>query len=291
MPPDAFASKSVFSLGNQSFAVPFEPAWVMGIVNVTPDSFSDGGAYLEPDRAVERALHHIGEGARIIDIGAESTRPGSVGTACQEQIRRAIPVIEAIRARNSSIPISVDTTSAEVTRAALQAGANMVNDTSALRDDEALAGVVAEGGASIVLMHRKGMPRDMQQGGGPVYGDVIAEIADFLAERIDFAVRRGIDREKIAIDPGIGFGKKHADNLAILNQVRRFNELGCPVLIGASRKRFIGELLGIPEPRDRVVGSVVCATIAAINGASIIRAHDVLETVQALRMVHAIFPV
>jgi dihydropteroate synthase len=260
----------------------------MGIINVTPDSFSDGGEYLDCDRAVARALQQITEGARIIDIGAESTRPGSLGVPAQEQIRRAIPVIELLRAKDSAIPISIDTCLAEVANAAIKAGANIVNDTSALRDDNAMVNVIAESGASLILMHRKGTPRDMQQQGGPDYDDVIAEIADFLTLRVDFAIRGGINRARITVDPGIGFGKRNADNLRILNQVRRFAELGCPVVIGASRKRFIGELLNIAEPRDRMIGSVACATIAVINGASLIRAHDVFETVQALRMTHAV---
>ena len=288
MPQDAAASKSVFIVGNQTFEVPFRPPWVMGVVNVTPDSFSDGGEYLDRDHAVARALQQIEQGARIIDIGAESTRPGSLSVSAKEQRRRAVPVIEALRAKESVIPISIDTCSAEVANAAIKSGANMVNDTSALRDDEGMADVVADSGASLILMHRKGTPRDMQQGGGPEYNDVIAEISDFLTQRLDFAIRRGIDRARIAIDPGIGFGKRTADNLTILNQARRFTELGCPVVIGASRKRLIGELLNIAEPCDRMIGSVACATIAAISGASIIRAHDVMETVQALQVVHAV---
>jgi len=288
MPQGASASKPVFKLANQNFEVPFRPAWVMGILNVTPDSFSDGGEYLDRDRAVARALEQVEQGARIIDIGAESTRPGSTGVPPKEQIRRAIPVIEAVRTKDSTIAISIDTCSATVADAALQAGANMVNDTSALRDDDAMAKVVAESGASLILMHRKGTPRNMQHGGGPDYDDAIAEIADFLSQRLDFAMRGGIEGSRIAIDPGIGFGKRTADNLMILNQLARLTELGCPVAIGASRKRFIGERLNITQPSDRMIGSVACSVIAAINGASIIRAHDVTETVQALRMIHAV---
>jgi dihydropteroate synthase len=288
MPQDAPASKSLFKLGNQIIDVPFAPPWVMGIVNVTPDSFSDGGDYLDPARAVQRALEQIEQGARIIDIGAESTRPGSVSVPAVEQIHRAVPMIEALRAQNLSIPISIDTCLAEVAQAAIQAGANMVNDTSALGDDESMAKVVAESGASIILVHRKGRPHDMQQGGGPVYDDIVVEISEFLSERIEFAVRNGIDRARIAIDPGIGFGKRAADNLIILDHLEKFAQLGCPVTVGASRKRFIGELLNIPEPRDRMIGSVACAIFAALNGASIIRAHDVLQTVQALQMIEGI---
>ncbi len=288
MPQDASASNSVFKLGNQAIEVPFRPAWVMGIVNVTPDSFSDGGEYLDPARAVDRAIEQIEQGARIIDIGAESTRPGSLSVPGAEQIRRAIPVIEALRSQQATIPISIDTCIAEVAQAAIQAGANIVNDTSAMRDDPSMAKVLAESGASVILMHRKGTPRDMQQGGGPVYDDIIAEVLGFLSERVEFAVQNGIERAKIALDPGIGFGKRGADNMMILNHLEKFTPLGCPVMIGASRKRFIGDLLTIPEPRDRVMGSVACAVLAALRGASIIRAHDVLQTVQAIEVVHRI---
>lgn len=288
MSQGASASSSLFNLGNQAYQVPFRPPWVMGILNITPDSFSDGGQFLDRDRAVARALEQIVQGAQIIDVGAESTRPGSASVPAAEQIRRAIPIIELLRTRNSSIPISIDTCAATVAKAAIQAGANIVNDTSALRDDESMADVVAKSQASLILMHRKGSPRNMQQGGGPSYDDVIAEIIAFLGERMDFAVCRGIGRERIAIDPGIGFGKRSADNLMILGDLGRLTQLGCPVVIGASRKRFIGDLLNIPEPRDRVIGSVACATLVAMNGASIIRAHDVLETVQAIRMAYAV---
>lgn len=288
MPQDASASNCFFRLGNEEIEVPFRPAWVMGIVNVTPDSFSDGGKYINPERAVDRAIEQIEQGARIVDIGAESTRPGSLSVPAGEQIRRAVPVIEALRSKHATIPISIDTCLAEVAQAAIQAGANMINDTSALRDDESMVEVVAAWDVSVIIMHRKGMPRDMQQGGGPAYDDVVAEIIGFMSERIEFAVEHGIERAKIAIDPGIGFGKRAVDNLMILHYLEKFVELGCPVVVGASRKRFIGDLLKIAEPRNRVIGSVACATVAALKGVSIIRAHDVLETVQAMEMVHGI---
>jgi len=286
--PSQQASPSFFTIGNQRVSVPIQPPWVMGIVNVTPDSFSDGGVFLDPECAVARALQQIEEGAPVIDVGGESTRPGSRPVPAAEQIRRVIPVIEGLQSKNSRIFISIDTTAAEVAQSALHAGASIVNDTSSLRDDPNMIDVVARARASVVLMHRKGTPHDMQQGGGPLYEDVVAEIMDFLTQRIEFAVRGGIDRERIAIDPGIGFGKRDADNLVILQQVRRFNQLGCPVVIGASRKRFIGKVLNEAEPRDRVIGSVACATITALGGASIVRAHDVLPTVQAINMALAI---
>lgn len=264
------------------------PAWVMGILNVTPDSFSDGGLYFDPGKAVERALQQINEGARIIDVGAESTRPGSSSVPADEQVRRAVPVIEAIRSRDKSVPISIDTTSAEVAHAAIQAGANLVNDTSALRDDPALAKVVADSGASIILMHRRGTPRDMQMDGGPVYENLVDEIASFLAQRIEIAIGKGIATDKIAVDPGIGFGKRGADNFTIVNETDSFAEFSRPVVIGASRKEFIGDLLGISEPRERLLGSIACAAVAAVRGASIIRAHDVQETVECLHVVQAL---
>ena len=281
-PPSGF-----FPVGDLRFPTPLSPPWIMGIVNVTPDSFSDGGEFLDPAAAVDRALQQIKEGAKIIDIGGESTRPGSLPVPPREQLRRVLPVIERLRAQDQKVLISIDTTSAEVARAALAAGANMVNDTSAMRDDPAMVDAVAENRVSIVLMHRKGTPRDMQEGGGPQYADVVGEVLGFLEERTEFARQRGVDGERIVVDPGIGFGKRTADNLMIIQQIRRFVSLGFPVLIGVSRKRFIGEILGLSEPRDRLTGSIAVAVLAAQNGASMIRAHDVGPTVQAIRMVDA----
>lgn len=288
MPPDATASMPVFCIGDQSVDVPIRPVWVMGIVNVTPDSFSDGGEFFDCDRAVARALQQVEQGAAIIDIGAESTRPGSIGVAPKEQIRRAIPVIERLRSENGTIPISIDTTSADVARLAIRAGANVVNDTSALRDDLNMVDVVAGSGASVILMHRRGTPRDMQAGGGPHYGDVVGEIILFHVEQVEFAVRNGVPRQRIAIDPGIGFGKQGPDNWKIIRSLSRFTELGLPVVVGVSRKRFIGDVLDIAQPRDRRIGSVACATLAAAAGASILRVHDVLETLQAMKIIHAV---
>lgn len=288
MPPDATAPMPAFCIGDQSVDVPIRPAWVMGIVNVTPDSFSDGGEFFDCDRAVARALQQVEQGAAIIDVGAESTRPGSIGVAAKEQIRRAIPVIDRLRSENSTIPISIDTTSAEVARLAIRAGANVVNDTSGFRDDPNMVEVVAGSGASAILMHRRGTPQDMQAGGGPHYGDVVEEIILFHVEQVEFAVRNGVPRQRIAIDPGIGFGKQGPDNWRIIRSLSRFTELGLPVVLGVSRKRFIGDVLDIAQPRDRRIGSVACATLAASAGASIIRVHDVLETVQAMKILHAV---
>lgn len=256
----------------------------MGIVNVTPDSFSDGGEYLDPQAAAAHALTQIAGGAAIIDIGGESTRPGSLPVAADVQINRVVPVIEHIRQQNDQIPISIDTTSSTVARAALRAGANVVNDTSALRDDPLMAQLIADSGCSVVLMHRKGTPLDMQKDGGPDYENVLAHVATFLRERVEFARRNGIDERRIILDPGIGFGKRTQDNLEILRGLAILCELGRPLLIGASRKRFIGEVLNQPQPVDRDAGSVACAQIAAANGAAIVRVHNVQSTVAALRM-------
>lgn len=256
---------------------------VWGILNVTPDSFSDGGAFLEPSAAVEAGLRMIEEGAAILDIGPESTRPGSAAVDEAEQIARAVPVIEGLRRRGATVEISIDTRRAAVARAALDAGATMINDVSALRDDPALAELVAERRAGLVLMHMKGTPADMQREGGPAYDDVVGEVLAFLRERRDFAVARGVARERIILDPGLGFGKRFEHNLALLRGLDRFAELGRPVLVGASRKAFLGRILGRDDPRDRLHGSLACALIAAARGAAILRVHDVRPTSEALR--------
>lgn len=288
MSADAPASKPQLELNNQSYDVPLRPAWVMGIINVTPDSFSDGGECLDARQAVNRAQQFIQEGARIIDIGAESTRPGSIGVDSEEQVRRAIPVIRQLRAQDCNIYISIDTTHADVARAALDAGADIVNDTSALRDDPEMATVVAQAQCGVILMHRRGTPENMQAGGGPAYADVLSEISSFLSERMTFAVQNGVDPAGIILDPGIGFGKRIQDNLKILSGLTHFRGLGRPILIGASRKRFIGEILSLDTPKDRDRGSLACALIAAQLGASIIRVHDVRSTVETLCVADAV---
>ena len=260
----------------------------MGILNVTPDSFSDGGDYFTHDAAVGHALNMIAEGADIIDLGGESTRPGAEPTPAEEQMRRAIPVIREIRTRNSDVAISIDTRAAAVARAAVDAGADIINDVSALRDDPDMADVVAASGAAIVLMHRRGTSRDMQNGGGSHYDDVIAEITAFLQQQRDFAAGRGIDRSRIILDPGLGFGKRVEHNLTILRHLDRFVALEQPVLVGASRKRFLGSVLGVDEPKQRLAGSLACAVIAALAGAAILRVHDVRATVNAVRLCSAV---
>ena len=261
---------------------------VMGILNVTPDSFSDGGDHPTTQAAQARAREMIREGADIIDVGPESTRPGSTPVSAKEQIRRAVPVIRAISAADRRIAISIDTRLASVARAALDAGAHMVNDVSALADDPGLVDVVAASNAAVVLMHRHGIPTNMQDGGGPRYDDLLGEICAFLAERRDHAVSRGIDASRIVLDPGIGFGKRVEHNLTILRHLDRFVAIGQPVLIGASRKSFIGSVLGIEEPKNREAGSLACAVIAAMAGAAILRVHEVRPAVEAVRLCAAV---
>lgn len=282
-----------YALRNRRVDLTSSPV-VMGILNVTPDSFSDGGAYLDPRRAVEHAMRMIDEGADIIDVGPESTRPGADEVTAEEQIRRAIPVVQAIREVNSDITISIDTRSAAVARSAIESGADMVNDISALRDDPDMASVVAESGAGVVLMHRRGRPVDMQNGGGPAYDDVVGEICAFLQERIDFAVASGIHENRVIVDPGIGFGKRVEHNLEILRHIAKFVALGRPVLVGASRKSFVGSTLAKavtapPRPAHRrEAASIACAVLAVREGASILRVHDVASTRDAVRIASAV---
>ncbi len=275
---------------------------VMGILNVTPDSFSDGGQFVEVHAAVEQAKRMIGEGADIIDIGAESTRPGANSVSAEQQCTRAIPVIHELRAIDDRITISIDTRLASVAEAAISAGADIINDVSALRDDPAMVQVAADTHAPVILMHMRGTPVDMQAHGGPHYDDVMDSICTFLQERIDYAEKNGVDPQRIVIDPGIGFGKRIEHNLTILRELDRLSYLDKPILVGASRKRFIeGMLSELDEPliteshnkasqlpNARLIGSLAAASIAAVNGASIIRVHDVRETVAALTMVSAI---
>lgn len=256
----------------------------MGILNVTPDSFSDGGLYELPEQAVHHALGMIEEGAEIIDVGAESTRPGSQPVAARAQVRRVIPVIKRLREIDDSVVISIDTRDADVAEAALAAGADMVNDVSALRDDQRMGDLVARSGAWVVLMHRRGDAATMQLNGGPQYDDVVAEIAAFLAARMDWAVDRGVPRDRIIVDPGIGFGKRVEHNLRMLRDLGRFVELGRPVLVGASRKRFLGRSLDVATPADRDTASFACAALAARDGAAILRVHAVRGSVAAARI-------
>jgi dihydropteroate synthase len=257
---------------------------VMGIVNVTPDSFSDGGEHATTEAAVAHALQLVEEGADILDIGGESTRPGAEEVPLEEELRRVLPVIERLAA-GTTVPLSIDTSRPEVMRAAVAAGAGMINDVYALRREGALEAAAAAG-VPVVLMHMQGEPRSMQE--APQYDDVVAEVHRFLAERIFAAEMAGIAKKKIVIDPGFGFGKSLAHNLALLARLQRFTDLGVPVLAGLSRKRSIGELTGRDAPHDRMHGSLAAHLVAVQRGAGIVRVHDVAATVDALKVWRAI---
>ncbi|MGA3173485.1 MAG: dihydropteroate synthase [Syntrophorhabdales bacterium] len=258
---------------------------VMGILNVTPDSFYDGGAYFPKEKAQDRAMQMIDEGADILDIGGESTRPFSDPTPEEEELRRVIPVIEWVRKR-SDVPISIDTYKASVAAAALSAGADIINDISSLSFDPQMADVAAASDSPVVLTHMKGTPRDMQT--NPAYTDVLGEIEEFFAERIAFAKGRGIDGDNIVIDPGIGFGKRLQDNLVIIKGIGRLKGLGKPLLIGTSMKSFIGRILGTTALRDRAEVSLASAAISVWNGADIVRVHDVAGTRRVLFFMQAL---
>jgi len=246
---------------------------IMGVLNVTPDSFYDGGSYASAPAAVAHALTMVADGADIIDIGGESSRPGAAPVPAEIELSRVLPVITGIQ-ENSDVLISIDTTKSEVAREAIRAGARIVNDISALRFDPQMGPLIADTGAYVVLMHMQGTPRTMQN--DPTYTDPVAEIKGFLKERIEAAIEAGIPRSRIFIDPGIGFGKRLAHNLAILRGIPSFKELGAPVLIGLSRKSFLGEILDLPV-EARLTGTIAANAIAIRNGADIIRVHDVKE--------------
>ena len=257
---------------------------VMGIVNVTPDSFSDGGRFLDAKVAVEHAMQLIEQGAEIIDVGGESSRPRATPVDEAEEMRRVLPVIEEL-AGKIKVPISIDTMKPGVARAALEAGASIVNDVAANREEDAMWRVVAEAGAGYICMHMQGTPQSMQV--NPSYGDVVKEVNSFFLERIGRLNDCGVSSEQIILDPGIGFGKTPGHNLKLLGALRRFRELERPLLVGVSRKSFIGKLFGT-ELAERLPAALACASLAIEAGAQIIRAHEVAETVQALRMTEAI---
>jgi dihydropteroate synthase len=257
---------------------------VMGIVNVTPDSFADGGRSLSPAAGLAQALRMVGEGATIIDVGGESTRPGAGPVSLDEELRRVLPVLEALRAQSPGTLVSIDTRKAAVMRAAVRAGAALVNDVSALREAGSLE-AVAESGAGVCLMHMQGEPRSMQQ--APHYADVVGEVRGFLEARIEACRGAGIAAERIAVDPGFGFGKTLEHNLALLAGLGRLRELGRPLLVGLSRKSLLGTLTGRPVA-ERLAGSVALTAIAVLRGASIVRAHDVAATVDAVRVAAAV---
>jgi len=260
---------------------------VMGIVNVTPDSFSDGGRFLLPEDATAQARRLAAEGAALVDVGGESTRPGSEGVSAEEELRRIVPVLEAIA---GEVPVSVDTSKAEVARRAFELGAVMVNDVTGLRGDPELARVVADADGYLCLMHMLGEPRTMQI--DPRYDDVVTEVAAFLEQRLEVAVAAGIDEERICVDPGIGFGKTIEHNLELLARLGELAALGRPVVVGASRKRFLGRILGDPEALTGPLSAAVAISVLAYErGASIFRVHEVREHVEALRAAEAVISV
>jgi dihydropteroate synthase len=250
----------------------------MGVLNVTPDSFSDGGLYLDPEAAVAHGRQLAADGADLIDVGGESTRPGAEPVAAEEELRRVVPVIERLAA-SVSLPLSIDTTKEPVARAALAAGASFVNDVSALRLDQAMPALVAESRVDVCLMHMQGEPRTMQA--DPRYEDVVSEVKAFLEKRLGFAVAEGIPEDRVWLDPGIGFGKTLEHNLELLRRLAEIVAIGRPVVVGASRKRFIGALTGRPEA-ERLPASLAAAVLAFERGASMLRVHDVRETRDAL---------
>jgi dihydropteroate synthase len=256
---------------------------VLGVVNVTPDSFSDGGLFVAPSDAIEHGRRLVDEGAVIVDVGGESTRPGAAPVSSEEELRRVVPVLEGL----TGIPVSIDTSKATVARRALELGAEMVNDVTALRGDPQMAAAVAESDAYVCLMHMQGEPRTMQT--APSYDDVVSEVLGFLGERIAFAVEHGIREDRICVDPGIGFGKTPDQNLELIRRLGEFLTLRRPVLVGVSRKSTLGKVLGDPDAMRRSVAASVGAAVAAYErGAWMLRVHDVSETVDALAVVAAV---
>ena len=263
------------------------PAMLMGIVNVTPDSFSDGGKFLAADRAVAHARQLVAEGADFLDIGGESTRPNAAPVSEEEELRRVLPVLrELAQCLEVTVPISIDTMKPGVARAAVAAGASVINDVAAHRTEPAMWDVVRDTGAAYVVLHMQGTPQTMQR--APRYTDVVEEVGQFFAERLASLLAHGVSPEQIIFDPGIGFGKTLAHNLELLAGMDRFTKLNRPLLVGASRKAFIGEVTGAKESAERLPGSLACALAAVSGGVQIIRTHDVAATRQALRMNAAI---
>lgn len=254
---------------------------IMGILNTTPDSFSDGGCFQTLEKAVNRGLQMVEEGADMIDVGGESTRPGAAPVQPLEEIARTVPIIGRLREKTNAL-ISIDTRHAATARAAVAAGADIINDISALADPD-MVNVAAETGAGLVLMHMQGLPENMQK--NPCYDDVVSTVWNFLEERMAFAVAHGVSPEQICLDPGLGFGKTVEHNLALLNAVPIFGKSGRPVLIGASRKSFIGSITGREKPTERLAGSLAAAAGSILRGAQVLRVHDVKESCDAARLV------
>lgn len=282
---DASASQKGWVLSTRHGDLPMaRRTALMGVLNVTPDSFSDGGRYFDTGRAVARGIEMASAGVDVIDVGGESTRPGAQPISLQEEMERVLPVVRGLR-RSVSIPLSVDTYKAEVAQAALDEGADIINDISALRFDPEMVSVIAREKVPVVLMHMQGTPRTMQE--RPYYRDVLVEVKDFLSQRIEFAVRAGVDMGRIIIDPGIGFGKELEHNLVVLRGLAELAILARPLLVGPSRKTFIGKILGA-GPEERVEGSLAVAVAAVLAGANMIRMHDVAEARRAIRIADAI---
>ena len=257
---------------------------VMGVVNVTPDSFSDGGRFLDPEAAVAQGLRLAAEGAAILDVGGESTRPGAEPVSAEEEQRRVAPVVERLSAAGTGARISIDTSKAAVARAALDAGADLVNDVTALRGDPEMAGLVAERGVDCCLMHMLGEPRTMQE--DPRYDDVVSDVKAFLEARLAFAAQAGISEERVLLDPGIGFGKTLQHNLELLRRLDEIVAIGRPVVVGTSRKSFLGKLTG-RDPDDRLAGTIATNVLALARGASVFRVHDVGPVLDALKVAAA----
>jgi dihydropteroate synthase len=262
----------------------FDRAWLMGIVNVTPDSFYEGGSFRDPERAIEHGLQLAEDGADIIDVGGESTRPGADPVMAEEESRRVVPVVAGLRAKTKTL-ISVDTMKPDVAAAALDAGADIINDISSFRLDPRILDLAARKKAGFILMHMQGTPKTMQA--HPHYDDVIGEIRSFLSQKIEVAEAYGLRREHLIIDPGIGFGKRLEDNLALLNGLEAFLELDRPILVGVSRKSFIGKILNAP-PEDRLEGTIAASVVSLVRGAHILRVHDVRAVKRAVLVAEAI---
>lgn len=256
---------------------------VMGVLNVTPDSFSDGGQFTSIDSSLVRAIEMVEEGADIIDVGGESSRPGAIAVTVEEELKRVLPVVEALAKKG--LAVSVDTTKARVAREVINCGAEIINDISAMESDVEMAEVVRDSGVGVILMHKRGASETMQS--DVVYENIVGEVSSYLKERLEFATSFGIEKNKIALDPGIGFGKSVEGNLELLKNIDKFCDLGCPVLIGTSRKSFLGNLLDL-KTDERLIPSVATVVASVMSGASIVRVHDVSETVEAVTIARAI---
>ncbi|OPX20361.1 MAG: dihydropteroate synthase [Desulfobacca sp. 4484_104] len=277
------SSPTLLTIGRHTYDLS-QRTLIMGILNITPDSFADGGQFFEPQAAIEHAQAMVAAGADIIDVGGESTRPYATPVPLEEELQRVIPIIATLRA-HSDAPISIDTYKAAIARQALSAGANLVNDISAMRFDPDMAALVAEAQVPVILMHMQGTPQNMQV--KPQYQNLIGEIKQFFQERLDFALAHGISRHQIILDPGIGFGKTWKHNLEIIQRLDEFQELGCPILLGTSRKAFIGKILDLPAA-ERDIGTLATIAIGVLRGAQLIRTHNVLWGHQVIAMVEAI---